>query len=120
MASPSTIRSTRSIAPSDDSSRRPTIRMTNETKAKSTMPRRTMSMPMRPSLRQHRDRAVEGEDPSGAVQERHVGAADAHVGRLRLELDVEPVGGARRHVAEVELKPGGAARLGDRRRLDGV
>src|SRR5919204_4462139 len=116
MASPSTIRSTRSIAPSDDSSRRPTMRMTNDTKAKRTMPRRTMSM----GSGQYGDRAVEGEEAGIAVEERHVGAAAPDVGRKHLELHVQPICVAGREAAEVELEPAVAARLRRRRRLDRV
>src|SRR5690242_10060188 len=96
------IRRIKSKGSSEESSRRPMIRMSRKRKRKTTTPRPTMSITDAPALRIHRHFTVDVHEPFPAVIEGHVGMAPADVRRAHLELHEQPELLAGRNVSERE------------------
>ena len=104
----------RSNGSSDESSRRPTARVSSQTKRNATIARKTRS------IREDRHGAVDVEERRLTVEQLDVLRPMADVGRVDLEVEEEDVLRARGDVAELEDELAVAARLADRRGLERV
>src|SRR5436190_13975531 len=110
--SPSITSRMRSNGSSDESSRRPTIRVSMNTKKNAIVARITMSISR--ASREDGDRPVDREQLRLAVVELDCLRTVADVRRVDLELDELDVGAAGGNVAEVEDDPAVAAAFVDR------